>query len=345
MKTNLFAITLIFAITFASCKGEQQKEEAQPQTPIVTVELAKEVTYNPTLLFSGTVFANREANLGAALPGKVERIFFNQGDKVKQGDLIVELSDEMLTQAEVENQAIKKDYERVKRLKEKGSISDMEYDHIKAKLDASNAKVEMVRKNTRVFAPFSGIIVERMMEEGEVFFINPGLDPGYSMRSGIVRLMQLDPIKVQFDINEKDIANVKPGLEAKVTLDAYPDKVYSGKISNVRPMLSTMTRTAPAEVVLQNPTAELMPGMFARISITLPEQTAVFIPMNCIARSLGTGEEFVWVLKNNVANREVIKRIYSSDDMIAVTGLSPNDMIIAEGKNRVANGQTVKVKE
>ncbi len=203
----------------------------------------------------------------------------------------------------------------------------------------------MVRKNTRVFAPFSGIIVERMMEEGEVFFINPGLDPGYSMRSGIVRLMQLDPIKVQFDINEKDIAHVKPGLEAKVTLDAYPDKVFSGKISNVRPMLSTMTRTAPAEVVLQNPTAELMPGMFARISITLPEQKAVFIPMNCIARSLGTGEEFVWVLKNNVANRVVIKRIYSSDDMIAVTGLNPNDMIIAEGKNRVANGQTVMVKE
>lgn len=344
MKTKFLVFTIALALALIACKSEEIREDSKSDTPIVTVVLAKEVTYSPTLEYSGTALANREANLGAALPGKVERIFYNQGDKVQHGDLIVELSDEMLTQAEVENHALKKDFERVKRLRDKGSVSEMEFDHLKAKLDASNAKVEMVRKNTRVFAPFAGTVMERMMEEGEVYFLNPGLDPGYSMRSGIVRLMQLDPIKIQFDVNEKDLAQVKIGLEAEVTFDAYPNKSYSGKISSLKPMLSTMTRTAPAEILIKNATGEIMPGMFARISLTLPEQNAVFIPLKCIARTLGTGEDFVWVLNDSIASRVVVNRIYALGDMIAVTGLNPNDKVIAEGKNRVSNGQTVEVK-
>lgn len=345
MKTKFIASAIIIAIFLVGCQSKEKVETAQTDDPIVTTTIAKEVEYTPILEFSGTVLPNREANLGAALPGKVEHIFFDQGDRVDKGDLVVELSDEMLTQAEVENQALRKDFERINRLKEKGSISEMEYDHIKAKLDASNAKVEMVRKNTRVFAPFSGIIVERMMEEGEVYFLNPGLDPGYSMRSGIVRLMQLDPVKVQFDVNEKDLGKLTHGLKARVLLDAFPNRAFEGKVTNIKPMLSTMTRSTTAEVILENPKAELIPGMFARISIDLPKEKAVFIPLKCIGRTLGTGEEFVWVLKNSVANRVPVKRVHASGDMIAVVGLNPNDIVIAEGKNRVSNGQTVRVKE
>lgn len=343
MKVKL--LILLTAIALISCKGTKNEgEEILAEFPVVKVAKATEMPYSPTLSFTGTVFANRESNLGAAMPGKVEKIHFAEGAKVRQGDLIVELADEMLTQAEVENQALRKDYERVKRLRAQESISQMEYDHIKAKLEASDAKTEMIRKNTRVYAPFSGTIVERMMEEGEIYFINPGLDPGYSMRSGIVRLMQLDPVRVKFDVNEKDLSTIKPGLAAEITIDAQPNKRFNAKINSVKPMLSTLTRTASAEIVLSNAVGELKPGMFARINISLPEQQSVFVPLSSIGQLPGTGEEFIYVIENDVAQRIVISRLHTMGDMVAVTGAKPNQLIVVEGKAKIKDGQKVEVR-
>lgn len=345
MKTkSLVAIVLIMLITSCQNQEDQAKDNENGNAPIVTVVTSLKETYTPTLSYTGTVFANREANLGAALPGKVERILKKEGDRVKAGDLIVELSDEMLTQAEIENQALRKDYERVKRLRERESISQMDYDHLKAQLDASDAKVEMIRKNTRVFAPFSGTIVERMMEEGEIFFINPGLEPGYSMRSGIVRLMQLDPVRIEFDVNEKDLAYTKQGLNATITFDAIPNRTFQSNISNIKPMLSTLTRTATARISLPNKEGLLKPGIFARINVQLPEQDGVFVPMICISQLSGTAEEFVFVVdENNIAKRVIVNRIFTKGDMVAVTGVEPNQKIVAEGRNRVSHGQKVSI--
>ena len=337
-------IALIIALTVFGCKTNEQNELVQPEIPNVKTTVATEKVYTSKIMYVGTIFANREANLGAALPGKVEHIHFTEGSKVQQGDLIVELSDEMLTQAEIENQALQKDFERIKRLREKKSVSQVDYDHLKAKLDASNAKTEMVRKNTRVYAPFTGTIVEQMMEEGEIYFINPGLDPGYSIRSGIVRLMQLNPVKVVFEINEKDLNRVKPGLDVTISVDAYPEKTYNAKIKNIKPMLSTLTRCASAEVTLNNTTEELKPGMFARISVMLPNQKSVFVPMNAITKLPGTNELFVYVVENNTAKRIVVKQTETVNGEIAVTGIKPNQLVITEGKAKVRNGEKVNIK-
>ncbi len=342
MKIKLISIALILA--FWGCSSDKQNQEQSiPDVPVVKVSKVEVMSYSPTLSFTGTVFANREANLGAALPGKVEKILFAEGEKVHKGDLIVELADEMLTQAQVENQALRKDYERVKRLREKESISQIELDHIKAKLEASDAKTEMIRKNTRVYAPFSGTIVERMMEEGEIFFINPGLEPGYSMRSGIVRLMQLDPVKVEFEVNEKDLHLVKPGLEAEVIVDSQMGTTFNATVTSVKPMLSTLTRTATAKIILSNPKGELKPGMFARIDISLPQQESVFVPLSSIGRLQGTGEEFIYIVDDGVAKRRVVTRLYTKNDMVAVAGVEQNQQIITEGKAKVMDGQKVEV--
>ncbi|MDD2278351.1 MAG: efflux RND transporter periplasmic adaptor subunit [Bacteroidales bacterium] len=342
MNGRYIAPMLVLALL--GCKTSNPSEEfVQAEMPVVKTAMASEMPFAQRLTYPGTVFANRESNLGAALPGKVERIRFSEGDKVKQGDLIVELSDELLIQAEVENQALRKDFERVERLKEKESISQMEYDHLKAKLEASDAKTNMLRKNTRVYAPFSGTIVERMMEEGEIYFINPGLDPGYSMRSGIVRLMQLNPIRIEFEVNEKDLTKLKRGLQAEILVDAYPEKTYQGKIHSVKPMLSTLTRTAKVQVILENNLGELKPGMFARVSIVLPNQQLIFVPLSAITRLAGTGEEFVYVVEDNTAKRVVINQIQTLGNNVAVTGIKAGQMVIVEGKAKVQNGSKVDV--
>lgn len=341
---RLILILIPVIIAIVSCTSKQENQtQIETNSPLVSTVRVEERTFNPKLTFTGTVFANKEANLGATLPGRVEKIYFEEGQSVRKGDLIVELSDEMLTQATIEYETIKKDYERVSRLREKGSISEMEYDHVKAKFEASKAKVEMVRKNTQVYAPFGGVIVERMMEEGEVYFINPGLEPGYSMRSGIVRLMQLDPLKVKFDVNEKDLQLVKKGLMATITLDGIADRKFTGKIVSIKPMLSTSTHSTSVEIQISNATMEIMPGMFANVEVSLAEVKAPVVPIKTIYRMPGTSDDYVYTVKDDVIHRMRINRIETIGDLVAVSGIDVGTEIVLEGKNRVNEGLKVRI--
>ncbi|MDI3526610.1 MAG: rane fusion protein multidrug efflux system [Tenuifilum sp.] len=341
-RLTLLLSAAAIVLTSCSSKNDEQTEK-DINVPLVKTVKVEERTFNPTLTFSGTVFANKEANLGATLPGKVEKIFFEEGQSVKKGDLIVELSDEMLTQALIEHETIKKDFERVSRLREKGSISEMEYDHVKAKYDASTAKVEMVRKNTQVYAPFSGIIAERMMEEGEIYFINPGLEPGYSMRSGIVRLMQLDPVKIKFEVNEKDLSKIRKGLPVEVRMDAFPGRTFKGEVNNIKPMLSTTTHSTPVEVVISNAKMEIKPGMFAFVDVKLPEIKSAVVPLRSIYRMPGTSEDYVFTVVNDTVHRVKVERVQTLGEYVAVNGVNAGTEIILEGKNRVNDGLKVKV--
>jgi len=341
-RLTLLLSAAAIVLTSCSSKNDEQTEK-DINVPLVKTVKVEERTFNPTLTFSGTVFANKEANLGATLPGKVEKIFFEEGQSVKKGDLIVELSDEMLTQALIEHETIKKDFERVSRLREKGSISEMEYDHVKAKYDASTAKVEMVRKNTQVYAPFSGIIAERMMEEGEIYFINPGLEPGYSMRSGIVRLMQLDPVKIKFEVNEKDLSKIRKGLPVEVRMDAFPGRTFKGNVDNIKPMLSTTTHSTPVEVAISNAKMEIKPGMFAFVDVKLPEIKSAVVPLRSIYRMPGTSEDYVFTVVNDTVHRVRVERVQTLGEYVAVNGVNAGTEIILEGKNRVNDGLKVKV--
>ncbi|MEJ5316401.1 MAG: efflux RND transporter periplasmic adaptor subunit [Tenuifilum sp.] len=344
MKRLILLFTAAAALVFVSCSGNKQEQvQSEVNVPLVSTIRVEERTFNPVLTFTGTVFANKEANLGATLPGKVEKIYFEEGQMVKKGDLIVELSDEMLTQAMIEHETIKKDFERVSRLREKGSISEMEYDHVKAKYDASTAKVEMVKKNTQVYAPFSGIIAERMMEEGEVYFLNPGLEPGYSMRSGIVRLMQIDPATVKFDVNEKDLIHIRKGLPVVVKLDGMPGKTFQGKVDRIKPMLSTTTRSTSVEVTIPNSNMEVKPGMFAFVDVMLPEVKSAVVPLRSIYRMPGTSDDFVFTVVNDTVHRVKVERLQTIGEYVAVRGIDAGTEIILEGKNRVNDGLKVKV--
>ena len=345
MKAKELFVVAAVAVALAACGKKESTQQQESSTPVVAVALATEKEYTPQLTYTGTVFAAREANLGASLPGKVERILFTEGQHVSKGDLIVELSDEMLTQAQIEYETIKKDYERVSRLREKGSISEMEYDHIRAKYEASKAKTEMIRKNTQVHAPFSGVLVERMMEEGEVYFLNPGLEPGYSMRSGIVRLMQLDPVRIEFEVNEKQLSDVKVGQKVTVTLDAFVGESFVGSVKSIKPMLSTISRTATAEVSIANPNTRIKPGMYANVTVMLAPQKAVFVPIKSLYRVAGTAQDYLFTVTDGVANQVPVERIVTIADMVAVKGISANQQVIAEGKNRVTDGQAVTVKK
>ncbi|HEX2974969.1 MAG TPA: efflux RND transporter periplasmic adaptor subunit [Bacteroidales bacterium] len=343
-RTIYFTMLLIVA---ASCSEKKQAVVTDPANSVIPVRVIKAELrqYIPVIELSGTAFADKEANLGAALPGRVEKIYFPEGSRVKKGDLLVSLSGELYTQAMVELNTVTKDYERVTRLNEKGSISQQDFDHVKAMYDASVAKVEMMKKNAEIIAPFSGTIVEYLVNEGENYFFNLNLEPGYSSTSGILRLMKLDPIQVEAEVNEKDLMELKKGQSAIVKFDAFPTEQYNGRISDIGQVLSTLTHTAKIRVEISNRSGEIKPGMFAHIKIECPAASTTAVPYNSIIKQAGTAEEYAYVAQSSTVKRIKIKRLWDDSGWTGVEGITPGQTVIVAGKEKLQDGSAIEIRQ
>ncbi len=336
---------LMVTILSFSCKDKIHKTDITDSIIPVVVTKSKQIKFIPKLEFSGTAFANKEANLGTAIPGRIEKIYFNEGQKVNKGDLLVELSSELYMQALIERDALKKDFDRVSRLREKGSLSEQDFDHVKAKYDASVAKTQMMKKNSEIRAPFSGIIVDHIVKEGENYFFAPSLKPGYSTTSGIIKLMQLSELKVEIEVNEKEISKIKKGQKALIIFDAYPETTYEGIVTRIDPILSTLSRTTKVEIKIINRDLKIKPGMYASVKIQMPEQNAIVVPVEAIYRQAGTGNDFVYVITDQLANKIPVKRKYTLNNEVVIEGIEPDETIVIAGKNKLNEGSKVEIKE
>ena len=128
-------IILILALGLVGCNHKNSLKDVPEQVVISTVT-AVDSLYSTVLSFSGTVSPNKEANIGSVVPGKVEQILVTEGGTVKEGELIAVMSDEFLSQSEIEYQAVKKDFERIpemlakaKKLLENNGNNEMEETH------------------------------------------------------------------------------------------------------------------------------------------------------------------------------------------------------------------------
>lgn len=345
MKVINYILPLCGLLAFTACQQKNTTTAKKEQKELL-VSTSRSIagTYQTSLEFDGIIKASKAANLGASLPGKVEKINYKEGDFVKKGSVIAELSGEMLTQAQVENNAIRKDFERVERLLKKGSVTQQDYDHIKAKLDASDAKVTQLRKATMVIAPFSGYITDQLMEVGETFFINIPLDPGYSHASGIVRLMNLSTVVAEIEVNETDLPLLKEGMPVNIKSDTYPEVVFNGVIQNIKMMLSSTTHSSTVSIKIDNNDLKLKPGMFVSTLITQEPREGVKVPMGAIYRQAGTANDYIFkVNPDKTVTKLKIERIEDLGDTIVVNKLTGNEVIVTNGKNNLTDGLKIRI--
>lgn len=334
------SIILLISVFFISaCTQEKKEESTETKALMVKTESAKKMTFAENLEFPGTIFPNKEANIGASMPGKVEKIFFQPGDYVKQGSIVVQMSAEMMILSEIEFTTLQKDFNRVTNLLAKGSITQQDFDHVKAKYEAAKAKYELVKKNTQITAPFDGIIVSHIMQEGENYMFSPSLDLNFSMTSGIVKLMQINPLIVRFSVNEKLLSKIKKGQIVKVITDAYPEESFEGKINLIHPILNANTRSVDVDVKASNNKQLLKPGMFARVFVQGIVHEGIGVPLTSISRR--GNKEFVWVAKDQKAFLQQITRVAISGDYAIVNDLDEDTEIIVTKKSQLADGMSI----
>jgi len=337
-------VLAVATLTLAGCGrpggGEQEAEERVRPVSVATVETA---LVAPTLEFSGSIMPAREASVGAMMSAQVSRMYVEPGDRVNEGDLMVEMTGEQLTQAKAQFIATEKDWERMTRLLEAGAVTQQAFDQVDAAYQAAKATYDLVRESTMIRAPFSGVVAATYLEEGEVFVLMPG---GGASTPAIVEVVQMDKVKVKIAVSERDLPEVRKGLKAKVQVATYPDREFEGAVTLVEPVVSAMTRTATAEVTIPNAGELLRPGMFANLVLELVPRDVLLVTHDGVLQQEGTGRYFSMLYEDGHARRVDVALGHSAGKFHEVlSGLEAGQTVITTGRYRLADGASVAVQQ
>ena len=187
-----------------------------------------------------------------------------------------------------------------------------------------------------VEAPISGVVAKTYLDQGD----------SVSPQIPIAVVADMDEVKVKIEIVEVDYPKVKLDQTAKIIIDAYPDREFTGKLSKLSTLVDPNTRTATAEITISNPDHLLIPGMFARISLLVGEHKALVVPRDAILRLPGTGVYYCFVVQENKAKKVFVKLGMRENNWQEVKkGLKMGDLVILSGQGILKTGMPVEIKK
>ncbi|MBM3307253.1 MAG: efflux RND transporter periplasmic adaptor subunit [Candidatus Eisenbacteria bacterium] len=341
VRSGVVALTLVAVVAAGGCGGEKAAVEERGRVPVAVAQVGAG-TVSPVMSYSGTVKPWRKVLLGAQIPGRVEKLHVDVGDRVTEGDLLVELGGEQLTEARARFAAIESDHERMKVLADRGAISEQAFEQSEAAYKAAKAGYDLVTGSARLRAPFSGIVSARYLDEGEVFTLMSMMTPS----PAVLEIVKIDTVKVEIRVAEREKALVSSGLAAEVTSSALRGRTLRGEVTRVDPILDAMSRTAAADVVVANPGEVLRPGMFADVALALSPRSALLVPRDALVRQEGTAAFYVYVVDGGVARRRDLRLGESFGESVEVlAGLEDGESVVTAGRYRLRDGAEVEIVE
>ena len=202
-------------------------------------------------------------------------------------------------------------------------------------MEAVLAQEEIRLENTVITAPFQGEIMRKYVDAGAL--VSPS--------TALVHLVHTNTLKIVANILERDIPLLKPGMTARIRVEAYPDKEFEGKVSRINTGLDSATRTLQAEIEIPNPARLLKPGMFARMEIFLLEKPGVMAVLREAVLE-ENGAKFIFMVEGNRAARKPVVTGITQDQYVEIReGLKEGDRVIIKGQNLIRDNSTVRVVE
>ncbi len=345
MIIMLLAVGILFGGIFgykAFQSSMMKKSMSMREAPAVTVSTMKAGFQNwqPRLYAVGNLIAVRGVEVTSEIPGLVRAVQFNSGDEVKEGQLLVQLNADP-------------DFAQLRALQEEAQLAQIVYDRdklqftaraiSKAALDADEADLKSKREQVlqqkaivekkSIRAPFAGKLGITAVRPGQ--YLNAG--------DKIVSLQALDPIYVDFYLPQQQISRISTGQTVFISVDTYPGRSFSGKITAVNPEVDLHTRNILVEATFDNPKHELLPGMYATVEVhagnverylTLP-QTAV---------TYNSYGDTVFTIKDSVATQKFVSVGESRGDQIAIIkGIEEGETVVTSGQIKLRNASKVIV--
>lgn len=336
MSLNRYGPAMIAcAFLLGACSGEGQdpgaEESADEEVVAIPVEIGKPERGDIVAVYSGTapIEAFAEADVIAKVAGEIREILVEEGDDVRQGQVLARLDGDRLrlelSQSEANLRKLQRDYERNVDLKDKGLISSGDFDKIRYELEALQASYNLAKLEldyTQIRAPIDGVISNRYIRIGETVSVN---DPLFEVTS-------LDPLVAYLHVPEREYRNIAKDQLVGIDIDALAGERIVATVTRVSPVVDPETGTFKITIEISDDRRRIKPGMFGRISIVYDQHVNVLqIPRSAIIED--SGEISVFIVEGDRAIRKTVTTGYSSGGMIEITdGIDDDDRIVTVGQ-------------
>ena len=318
------------------------KGAGAPVMKVIAVPAVRQ-SVEETLALVGTIMANEQVEVKSESEGFVETIAFVEGQPVKKGELLVTLDETRLQaaleEAEASLKLSRQTHERLKELLAARLVSQQEFDQGAARLAADEAAVAGRRrqlKEARVSAPFGGTVGARQVSPGQLV----------NRSTTLTWLVDLDPVKVEFNVPERFLSQVQTGQFIEVTVAAWPGKRFRGKVFFVAPFVEPVSRTILVKAEIPNGERLLKPGMFANLDLTLQvRENAVVIPEAALSQVLDGDRALVMVVDgvSKVALRPIQVGMRLPGRVEVRQGLEAGEKVVVEGLQKITPGMSVEL--
>jgi membrane fusion protein (multidrug efflux system) len=306
----------------------------------VAVEVAKVaiVPLQDDVAAIGTLRSIQAVVVRPEISGRIDKLDFQEGAPVKQGQVIVALDDSVpaaeLAQAKANLALAESNFNRTTQLEQEKFVSANARDQALNSLRVAQANVQLAQARlakTKIVAPFSGIIGIRQVSVGD--YVKEGQD--------LVTLEDVSSLKVDFRLPEQLLVALKPGQTVEVASDAMPGKAYPATLDAIDPLVDQNGRAVLLRARLRNADGQLRPGMFVRTRLIIAERPAALtIPEEAIV-PVGA-DQFVFRVVEGKAQRTKIATGLRRAGRVEVTGgLAAEDVVVTAGQIKLRDGIAV----
>ena len=323
----------------------QQAKAAGMPAQTVTATTAGYSDWQPEISAVGSVRAVRGVDITTEVTGLVRSIDFRSGGDARRGQVLVRLNSDSdvatLHSLEAAADLAATVYARDKVQFEAQAISQAQLDSdaadLKNKRAQAAAQAALVEKKI-LRAPFDGRLGITTVNPGQ--YLNTG--------DKVVTLQELDPVYVDFRLPQEQLAQVHPGLEVRLTLDAFPGESFPGKINAVDPLVDSGSRNFQTEATVANPARKLLPGMFVRVTVltgaqqhylTLPQTSITFNPYGST----------VFLVKKDEKGKSIAQQTFVTtgptrgDQVAVLKGIKEGDQVVTTGQLKLKNGTPIDI--
>lgn len=335
-KTNAAA-----AAATSDKKGKNGKDGEKEKAPVpVNVAAVSTAPISSYISATANIVAENEVKIVAEADGRVERLFVEEGDFVREGAALATLvrgDAQMLREkARVRASNARIAFNRAKELKGKDLISQGDYEKIVVEKDVAEAELaeaEWRLSKTTIRAPFTGRVTERVISVGQ--HVRPG--------ESLFTLTDFDPLIARIFLPERDVLTLKEGREVRMTLRASNEVVFSGRIRQISPVVDTSTGTVKVTVEAVRPPDAVRPGAFVTVDIVRETKpNAVRVPREAVIRELRDAHIFI-VEGDKARRRDLTLGLEEGEFIEALTGVKPGDKVIVAGQGALRDGALIKV--
>jgi len=350
---------MMFTLSCGKAKDEKPKDaQKQAAEQAISINTAKVEgrSIKRVVETAGTLMPWDEVVISSETGGTIEEILVDMGDKVNKGAVLLKLDQrEAKLNLEIAQKTLDKDrallqeaknnLKRSNDLFERGIISASEKDNIQTQHDIADAQLaqsesamNLAKKrleDVTVTAPISGEIKKRHVSKGETI----------KDKVPLFVIVRTDPLKFYGTIAEKFSPQIKVGQNINIQVDAYEDKIFSGRIERISPAIDLETRTLTIEAMIPNSKGMLKPGFFAKgIIATITENNVPFAPESAVYSSVGITKLFV--IEGDIAKEKNIKLGLKENNLVEIgNGVKHGDVVAVSNLDRLYDGVKVKPSE